>query len=116
MALTGPIPFHNPARGNPGRRNKPSGPKIPAEVLEQAKVIYQRELVMGDRFMAVEEARFADDKGGKVTAPSPALWAALKCYREALYTAYRIAGVAEPEEADKLAAHLSKRPKAPRAG
>jgi hypothetical protein len=113
MGLHGPIPFRDPARGNPGRR-KPAGPKIPAEVLEQAKVIYGRELAMGDRFMEIEERRFVDDE--PVAAPSPALWAALKCYREALYTAYRIAGVAEPEETDHLAAHLLKRPRPTRAG
>lgn len=115
MGVSGPIPFHNPARGNPGKR-PPRGPRIPADVLEKAREIYKRELAMGDHFMAIEETRLRAEGGEKIKAPSQALYGALKCYKEALYTAYRIAGVAETEEVDKLAEHLSRRPKAPKAG
>jgi hypothetical protein len=116
MGLAGRLKFaEDPSRGNVSRRPPYRGPKIPAEVIEQAKEIYRREIELGNRYAAIEEARFAavEQIGAvPVKKPSLALYAALKCWREALYTAYRIAGVAEPDEVDELKAYVGRRQKA----
>jgi hypothetical protein len=110
MGLHGPLALLDVSRGNPGRRSSP-GPKVPPEVVEDAKGIYKRLKALGDYYGTEAEAQMAQ----KSKRPSPALWAALKCWKEALYVAYRIAGVAvDPTERDTLALHLAKRPKVPR--
>jgi hypothetical protein len=114
MGLRGPIPLRDASRGNPGRR--PAPPKIPPEIVEDAKVIYTRLKALGDYFGDVAEADLATKTTRKKRKrPTPALWAALRCWKEALGLAARILGSTEPTERDQLTLHLAKRPKAPHA-
>lgn len=109
MGLSGPIPLRDPARGNPGRR-QPKGPRFTPEVQAQLQEIFQRQKALGDYYGTVAEA----ETQTKSKAPSPALWAALKCWAAASTMAFRIGGLATPEETDELEAHLKRRPKPPK--
>lgn len=105
MGLNGRLPNRDPTRGAPGRR--PAPPRLPPDVLADARQIYDRLKSLGDRYWAMVEVELA--KGSKRTPH--ALGSALKCWKEALFVAYRLGGVVAPEERDKLAEHLAKRPK-----
>ena len=74
---------------------------FPPEVAANIRNVYDRLAKMGDYFATIVES---DMKAGKQT-PSPAVWAALKCWKEALIVAYRIGGLSPDEPAGERDPH-----------
>src|SRR6267378_8673990 len=99
MGLRGPLPRRDTEhRAKVGHRPPASSPAIPESVKADGKVIYARLKALGDYWGALAEA----DMERNIKRPSPALWAALKCWKEALQVACRIGVLPdEPDEGPK---------------